>query len=64
MGGVVVVEVIFAWPGLGRLALTAVQARDFSVLQGSVLYLAAIFLFINLIVDVIYAVIDPRVRVS
>ena len=64
MGGVVVVEVIFAWPGIGRLALTAVQARDFSVLQGSVLYLAAIFLIINLIVDVIYAVIDPRVRVS
>ncbi len=64
MGGVVVVEVIFAWPGLGRLALNAVKDRDFTVLQGSVLYLASMFLAINLIVDVIYAFIDPRVRVS
>lgn len=64
LGGVVVVEVIFAWPGLGRLALTAVKDRDFTVLQGSVLYIAFMFLVINLLVDVIYARLDPRVRVS
>lgn len=64
VGGVVVVEVIFAWPGLGRLALTAVKDRDFTVLQGAVLYLAAMFLVINLVVDIIYAWLDPRVRVS
>jgi peptide/nickel transport system permease protein len=64
IGGVVVVEVIFAWPGLGRLALTAVRDRDFTVLQGAVLYLSATFLVINLLVDIIYAWIDPRVRVS
>jgi peptide/nickel transport system permease protein len=64
IGGVVVVEVIFAWPGLGRLALTAVRDRDFTVLQGAVLYLSAMFLLINLIVDIIYAWSDPRVRVS
>jgi peptide/nickel transport system permease protein len=64
LGGVVVVEVIFAWPGLGRLALTAVKDRDFTVLQGAVLYIAFMFLAINLVVDIIYARLDPRVRVS
>ncbi|MFW5789518.1 MAG: ABC transporter permease, partial [Spirochaetota bacterium] len=64
LGGVVVTEVIFAWPGLGRLALTAVRDRDFTVLQGAVLYIAFMFLAINLIVDAIYAMLDPRVRVS
>ncbi|GIU93195.1 MAG: peptide ABC transporter permease [Acidimicrobiia bacterium] len=62
LGGVVVVEVIFAWPGLGRLALLAVQDRDFTVLQGTVLYLAATFLLVNLLVDLLYARLDPRVR--
>ncbi len=64
LGGVVVTEVIFAWPGLGRLALTAVKDRDFTVLQGAVLYIAFMFLTINLVVDIIYARLDPRVRVS
>jgi peptide/nickel transport system permease protein len=64
LGGVVVTEVIFAWPGLGRLALTAVRDRDFTVLQGSVLYIAFMFLIINLVIDFIYALLDPRVRVS
>lgn len=62
LGGVVVVEVIFAWPGLGRLALLAVQDRDFTVLQGTVLYIAFIFLLINLLVDIIYGWLDPRIR--
>ena len=62
LGGVIVVEVIFAWPGLGRLALLAVQDRDFTVLQGSVLYVAFMFLLINLIVDVVYGWLDPRIR--
>lgn len=62
LGGVVVVEVMFAWPGVGRLALTAVKDRDYTVLQGAVLYLAFTFLVINLIVDVLYAVLDPRAQ--
>ena len=62
LGGVVVVEVIFAWPGLGRLALLAVQDRDFTVLQGTVLYIAFVFLLINLLVDIIYGWLDPRIR--
>ena len=60
LGGVVVVETIFAWPGIGRLALTAVEDRDYTVLQGAVLYLAITFLVINLLVDILYAALDPR----
>lgn len=61
LGGVVVVEVVFAWPGLGRLALDAVERRDYPLLQGAVLLIAAGFLVINLIVDLIYAKLDPRI---
>jgi peptide/nickel transport system permease protein len=64
LGGVIVVEVVFAWPGLGRLVYNAVAARDYPVIQGAVLLMAALFLLINLIVDVLYAVADPRIRLS
>lgn len=62
LGGVVVVEVIFAWPGLGRLALDAVEGRDYPVLQGAVLLFSLTFLVVNLIVDLLYAYLDPRIR--
>jgi peptide/nickel transport system permease protein len=62
LGGVVVVEVIFAWPGLGRLTYDAVQARDYPVMQGAVLMFAAIFLLVNLAVDLLYAALDPRIE--
>jgi peptide/nickel transport system permease protein len=62
--GAVVVETIFAWPGVGRLAYEAVLSRDFPVLQAIVLFTAASFLFINLVVDVLYAYVDPRIRYS
>jgi peptide/nickel transport system permease protein len=64
LGGVIVVEVVFAWPGLGRLVYQAVAARDYPVIQGAVLLIATLFLLINLIVDVLYALVDPRIRVS
>jgi peptide/nickel transport system permease protein len=64
LGGVIVVEVVFAWPGLGRLVYNAVAARDYPVIQGAVLLIAALFLLINLIVDVLYSVVDPRIRLS
>ncbi|MCX2930910.1 ABC transporter permease [Mycobacterium sp. CVI_P3] len=64
LGGVIVVEVVFAWPGLGRLTYTAVAARDYPLIQGAVLLIAALFLLINLAVDVLYAVVDPRIRLS
>jgi peptide/nickel transport system permease protein len=62
--GTVVIETIFAWPGVGRLAFEAVMLRDFPVLQAVVLFMATAFLSINLIVDVLYAYIDPRIRYS
>lgn len=62
LSGVVVVEEVFAWPGLGRLALDAVLARDYPVLQGAVLLFAGFFLLVNLLVDLLYAWLDPRIR--
>lgn len=62
LGGVVVVEILFAWPGIGRLAYLAVGDRDFTVLQGTVLYIAFMFLLVNLVVDIVYGWLDPRVR--
>ena len=64
LAGVVVVETVFAWPGIGRLAYEAVMGRDFPVLQAVVLFMAALFLLINLAVDILYAYIDPRIRYS
>lgn len=64
LGGVIVVEVVVAWPGLGRLVFDAVAARDYPVIQGAVLLVAMIFLLINLLVDLLYARIDPRIRLS
>jgi peptide/nickel transport system permease protein len=62
LSGVVVVEIVFSWPGLGQLALQAVEARDYPVLQGAVLLFALVFLVINLLVDLLYTRIDPRIR--
>ncbi len=64
LGGVIVVEVVVAWPGLGRLVYNAVAARDYPLIQGAVLLIAVLFLLINLIVDALYAVADPRIRLS
>lgn len=64
LGGLIVVEVVFAWPGLGRLVYDAVAARDYPLLQGAVLLIAAIFLLVNLIVDLLYSRVDPRIKVD
>lgn len=61
LGGAVVTETIFALPGVGRLIITSISQRDYPMIQGAVLMIAVIFLTINLIVDVLYALIDPRV---
>ena len=61
LGGVIVVEVVTAWPGLGRLVFDSVAARDYPVIQGAVLLIALIFLVVNLIVDLLLAKVDPRV---
>jgi peptide/nickel transport system permease protein len=62
--GTVVVETVFAWPGIGRLAFDSVMLRDFPVLQAVVLFMATAFLVINLVVDILYAYVDPRIRYS
>jgi peptide/nickel transport system permease protein len=60
--GSVVIESVFAWPGTGLLAVDAVRARDFQVVQAIVIVFAAVFIFTNLVVDVLYAYLDPRIR--
>ncbi|MBI4277626.1 MAG: ABC transporter permease [Armatimonadetes bacterium] len=62
MGGAVLTETVFAWPGLGRLTVYAITARDYPMVQGGVLVFALVFTLINLIVDLSYALIDPRLR--
>ena len=64
MSGAFITETIFAWPGVGRLAVTAVYQRDFPVIQGVVLMAAVFFVVINFLVDVLYVVIDPRVKLT
>ncbi|MCL4186180.1 MAG: ABC transporter permease [Rhodobacteraceae bacterium] len=61
LGGVVVTETVFSWPGVGRLAVQAIYARDFPVVQAVVFFFALIFVIVNLIVDLLYAVLDPRI---
>ena len=61
LGGAVLTETVFSWPGIGRLMVDSILARDYPVVQGAVLLLAVFFVMINLVVDVIYAFLDPRI---
>jgi peptide/nickel transport system permease protein/oligopeptide transport system permease protein len=61
LGGAVLTESVFAWPGIGRMLVRAIFARDYVLLQGGVLVLAVTFVVINLLVDVSYAYLDPRI---
>jgi len=61
-GGAVITESIFAWPGVGRLALQAISARDYPLVQASVLFISVVYVFLNLAVDIIYVYLDPRIR--
>jgi peptide/nickel transport system permease protein len=62
MSGAIVTETIFSWPGVGQIAYESVSRRDYAMIQGVVLYGAALFVLVNLFVDILYAVLDPRVR--
>jgi peptide/nickel transport system permease protein len=62
LGGSVVIETVFAWPGVGRIIMQAIQAQDFPVIQAGVALVAAIFIVINLLVDLLYGWLDPRIR--
>jgi ABC-type dipeptide/oligopeptide/nickel transport system permease component len=64
LGGAVVTETVFSWPGVGRLAVGAILSSDFPMAQGTIIVLSLGFIVINLIVDVLYAALDPRVRAA
>lgn len=62
LAGSVIVEIVFAWPGIGTLLIDSIVSRDYPVVQGALLLLATCFVIVNLVVDVLYLVIDPRLR--
>jgi ABC-type dipeptide/oligopeptide/nickel transport system permease component len=62
LAGTIVTETIFSWPGVGRLAVQAIQARDYPLLQGCILLIAVSYVVVNLLTDVVYGLVDPRVR--
>ncbi len=64
LGGTVIVEQLFGWPGVGSLLISSIQARDYTVVQGGVLYLSLMFILANLIVDLLYVLVDPQVKFS
>lgn len=62
LAGAVITETVFSWPGIGRLLVDSIRARDYPVVQGAVLLIAVSFIFVNLVVDLVYGFIDPRIR--
>lgn len=64
LGGAVITELVFAWPGLGRFLLDGILRRDYAVVQGTVIFVAFIYVLMNLFVDVLYRFVDPRLRTS
>lgn len=64
MGGAILTETIFAWPGIGNWILNAVYARDFNAVQGGTMLVATVFVLINMVVDILYAWVNPRIKVS
>lgn len=61
--GSILIETVFGIPGIGRLTVDSMLTRDLPMLQGCVLYIAIIFVFLNFIVDILYSIIDPRIRI-
>jgi ABC-type dipeptide/oligopeptide/nickel transport system permease component len=64
LAGTIVTETIFSWPGIGRLAVQAINARDYPLLQGCILLIAVSYVLVNLLTDFVYALVDPRVRLE
>ena len=64
LAGTIVTETIFSWPGIGRLAVQAIDARDYPLLQGCILLIAVSYVAVNLLTDLVYALVDPRVRLE
>jgi peptide/nickel transport system permease protein len=64
LGGAVVIESVFAWPGVGRLILAGLSNRDYAIVQGALLMLVFVYIFVNMITDIAYGLLDPRIRVG
>ncbi len=64
LAGAVIVETVFAWPGLGQLAIQAINGRDFNVVQAIVLLGSFVYIFLNLIADILYSIVDPRIKLQ
>ena len=64
LSGAILTETVFAWPGIGKWVYDAIAARDYPIIQGGVLFVAFIFVIVNLLVDLSYALIDPRIQYS
>jgi ABC-type dipeptide/oligopeptide/nickel transport system permease component len=64
LGGTVIVETVFAWPGIGRLLIDSINQRDYNVVQAAVVMIALFFVLVNLVVDLLYGYLDPRVRLA
>jgi peptide/nickel transport system permease protein len=62
LGGTVITETVFAWPGVGRLTVAAIHNRDYPIVQATVFLLASIFVIINMLVDILYTYLDPRIQ--
>jgi len=62
LGGAVVTEVVFSWPGMGRLIVEGILDRDYPLVQGAILVFGFVFVVINLLIDISYSIVDPRVR--
>jgi peptide/nickel transport system permease protein len=62
LGGAVITETIFAWPGIGRLMINAINTRDFPLIQACVFTVSVVFVLINTIVDILYTYLDPRIK--
>jgi peptide/nickel transport system permease protein len=63
LGGAVVTETVFSWPGVGRIIIQAIEVKDFPVVQAGIMLIAVTFVAINFLVDLLYGVLDPRIRV-
>jgi ABC-type dipeptide/oligopeptide/nickel transport system permease component len=64
LGGSVVIEMVFSWPGVGQLIINSILTRDYLVVQAAILLLAVFFLFVNLVVDFVYTLLNPRVELT
>ena len=62
LGGAVIVETVFAWPGVGYLMVDAIYARDYPLVQAGIMFFSLFFIVVNLLVDLLYTIIDPRIR--